>query len=122
MEKDAQMNPYQKLPSKAFWKSAVASRSMFDIEDLWDPKFDLKPHHQVATFGSCFAQHIGRALKKRGFSWLDTEPAPSGLFEENKSKFGYGIFSCRTGNIYTASLLKQWVEWSLDLTDPPDEY
>jgi len=85
-------------------------------------KVRFKPHHQVATFGSCFAQHIGRALKKRGFSWLDTEPAPSGLFEENKSKFGYGIFSCRTGNIYTASLLKQWVEWSLDLTDPPDEY
>ena len=115
------MNPYQNLPEKAFWKPAVASKNMFDISDLWDPKFDLRPQHKVATFGSCFAQHIGTALKNHGFSWLDTEPAPFGLSPENCKTYGYNVFSCRTGNIYTTSLLKQWVEWALDKKIPGTE-
>lgn len=27
-------------------------------------------------------------------------------------RFGYGVFSCRTGNIYSAALLRQWLEWA----------
>jgi len=37
------MNPYENLPKKAFWKLAVANKSMFDISELWDPKFHIKP-------------------------------------------------------------------------------
>jgi hypothetical protein len=58
-------NPYLNLPDKSFWKLSVANKSMFDISELWCPKFNIEPHHKVATFGSCFAQHIGRALKKK---------------------------------------------------------
>jgi hypothetical protein len=32
------------------------------------------------------------------------------------------VFTCRTGNIYTASLLKQWCEWALTHKKPPEEY
>jgi hypothetical protein len=106
------LTPYESLTEKAFWSPAVAKRNMFDIADLWVPKFKIDQKTRVATFGSCFAQNIGRALKGRGFNWMIAEPAPTGLQEENARKFNYGIFSARTGNIYTVSLLKQWVGWA----------
>jgi len=115
------MNPYEDLPPKAFWKLAVASRSMFDINDIWNPKFHIKQDEPVVTFGSCFAQHIGQALSNRGFKWLFTEKPPHWLNEQNTKKFGYNIFSARTGNIYTTSLLHQWTKWALEIEPPPTE-
>lgn len=115
------MHPYQNLAEKHFWAPAVGRRNMFDIEGLWDPKFPVRKEHKVVTFGSCFAQHIGRALASRGFNWLNTEPAPVGLSEDNARKYNYGVFSSRTGNIYTASLLKQWVGWATGEAAVPDE-
>ena len=93
------MNPYEDLPPKAFWKLAVAQRSMWDVQELWSPKFKLTPRTVVSTYGSCFAQHIGRALEARGFNWLRTEAAPFGMTDANKRAFNYDIFSSRTGNI-----------------------
>lgn len=69
-------NPYLDLDDKAFWKLAVANRSAFDLADLWQPKFQLEPNDRVVTFGSCFAQHIGKALKKNGYNWTSYESAP----------------------------------------------
>lgn len=114
-------NPYENLPQDAFWRPAVAEREVHDISGLWHPRHPLKPEHRVATAGSCFAQHIGRALKANGFSWFDAEPAPGCFSEETKKQFGYGVFSFRTGNIYTAAALNQWVSWALGDTTPPDE-
>lgn len=115
------MNPYEKLPERSFWKLAVSSKSMFDIDGLWDPKFDIRPDQNVVTFGSCFAQHIGNALKARGFNWLITEPAPDGLNEISARSLNYNVFSARTGNIYTTSLLKQWVQWAVGKSAVPSE-
>ena len=86
------MNPYNSLPDSAFWKTAVASRSMFDVKDLWEPKFEIKQKFKIATYGSCFAQHLGKALKARNFNWFIAEKAPSGLSEENAREFNYGVF------------------------------
>lgn len=116
------MNPYNLKKEKHFWKSAIANRNMFDIENMWAPKYGISRSDNVATFGSCFAQHIGRALVARGFKWMNTEPAPIGMSKEFQKDFNYNIFSSRTGNIYTTSLFKQWVEWSLGHSSPPDEY
>lgn len=107
-------NPYKILEKKAFWRSAIAEKNMFDIDQLWDPKFKIEKTDKVATYGSCFAQHIGRALKARGFNWFVTEKAPVELSIENQKRFNYGIFSARTGNMYTTSLLKQWLLWGLN--------
>lgn len=115
------MNPYENLPTTAFWKLSVASKNMFDINGLWDPKFKIQPNQNVVTFGSCFAQHIGNALKARGFKWLSTELPPQGLSEKNAKSFNYNVFSARTGNIYTTSLLKQWTEWALGKAEVPGE-
>ena len=48
-------------------------------------------------------------------------PPPFGLSKENCKKFNYNVFSARTGNIYTTSLLKQWTEWALEKAPVPEE-
>lgn len=118
----ASTNPYENLPRNAFWRPAVADRSMFDIEDLWTPKFRIAPKAPVATFGSCFAQHIGNALKSRKFNWMIAENPPAGMSEGGARLYNYNIFSARTANIYTTSLLRQWTQWALGHSSPPEEY
>ncbi|MDU8914158.1 GSCFA domain-containing protein [Aestuariicoccus sp. MJ-SS9] len=107
-------NPYSDLPPRAFWRSAVAEAGAFGLEGLWQPKFPIRPAHRIVTAGSCFAQHIGRALAADGYGWLDAEPAPPFLNEEAARRFNYGVFSCRTGNIYTPAMLDQWLDIALD--------
>lgn len=113
-------NPYKALPTKAFWRPFVSERSMFDITDLWQPKFEVRSRDKISTYGSCFAQHIGRALHSRGYNWLRTENPPKVLSEENRSLFNYDVFSSRTGNIYTTTLLKQWCEWVISGSHPTE--
>lgn len=100
-------NPYKSQPSKAFWRPAVAERHYADLTDLWQP-LDLRKHHKVATAGSCFAQHIGNNLARRGANFMDMEPAPP-LFDTDAEarRWGFGVFSCRYGNIYTTRQLVQ---------------
>lgn len=114
-------HPYEHLETRAFWRSAVADRDPLSIRDVWKPKFAIQPDDPVATAGSCFAQHIGRALRERGFEWYDAEPAPSCLTPEDRQRFNYGIFSFRTANIYTTAMLRQWMEWGLGKAEPPEE-
>lgn len=114
-------NPYQDLDPKAFWAPSVGKRDPLEISDLWVPKWPIRPQLKIATFGSCFAQHFGRALARKGYRWFDAEPAPAGLSEELAKSFNYGVFSARTGNIYTVSLLRQWVEWALGKKPVPTD-
>ena len=118
----AQMtNPYKHLPPSAFWRTGVAELSPLAIRDIWTPKYQIRPDDSVATAGSCFAQHIGRALAARGYNWFDAEPGPTALSAANRARFNYGIFSFRTANIYTSAMLRQWIEWALKKADPPEE-
>jgi len=107
-------SPYSHLQEDAFWNPSVASKNALEISGLWTPKFTIEKHHTIATAGSCFAQHISKALQKRGYNWFDSEPAPATLDKAVHKDFNYGIFSFRTGNIYTVALLKQWLEWALN--------
>lgn len=116
-------HPYKELPDKSFWKTGVSSLDPDEISDVWLPKFPFDKEHKVATAGSCFAQHFSRSLTKWGYTWFDAEPAPQSFDNADLNKaFNYGVFSFRTGNIYTAGLLRQWVFWALGLETPPDEY
>lgn len=105
-------HPYTNLPKQAFWKTAVAELDCRQIDLAWKPKAPVSREIKIITVGSCFAQHISKSLKENGFSWLDSEPAPAELPPAEHAKHGYGVFSFRTGNIYTAALLKQWVMWA----------
>ncbi len=111
-------SPYRERPARAFWKSGVAAQNLPDIVDLYRKKFDIAPTDQIVTAGSCFAQHIGRGLRKRGFNLLDVEPAPLGLDGEQAQKFGYGLYSARYGNIYTAGQLLQLGREAFSEVDP----
>lgn len=115
------MNPYTDRPETAFWRPAVADKSPFEISGLWSPAFEIRKETRICTYGSCFAQHIGNALRKRGFAWVNAEPAPDGLPPEMHREFNFEIFSARTGNIYTAGMLRQWAEWSFAGVAVPDE-
>lgn len=115
------LSPYSDLPDHAFWKTAVAAQSMFDLSDLWTPKFHFGPKMPMVTYGSCFAQHIGGALRARGFNWLNMEPSP-GPASQTSRAFNYDVFSARTGSIYTTTLLRQWVRWATGDATPPDEF
>jgi hypothetical protein len=94
---------------------------MYDIDTLWSPKFRINSRSRIVTFGSCFAQHFARALTANGFRWLDCEPSPKSLTTEDRTEFNYGIFSARTGNIYTPSLLLQWLQWAFGEQAEPEE-
>lgn len=109
-------NPHSKLPRTAYWRSSVARAADRGgaIAGLWTPKFEIGRSDKVLTAGSCFAQHISRALQDAGFDWHEAERAPFGLAPATARDFGYGIFSFRTGNIYTTRVLLQWLRWVND--------
>lgn len=115
------MNPYQSLPARSFWRSAVAEPEPMAIDELWTPKFELSADDPILTAGSCFARHIGRTLLELGMNWRDAEPAPPGLTREQRAERQYGTFSFRTGNIYTAAMLRQWFGWATGTGSPGTE-
>ena len=106
-------HPYENIPKSAFWRGAVAGRETRALPGIWQPKHPLEQDTKVASYGSCFAQHIGKALAARGRHWVQSEPAPHGLRPEHRAAFGYDLFSSRTGNIYTSSMLLNWCRWAL---------
>jgi hypothetical protein len=115
------MNPYQELPSRAFWRVAVAEPGVHEINDVWQPKFVIEQDAPVITAGSCFAAEIGKRLIEHGMNWYDAEPPPPGLSRQERKARHYREFSFRTGNIYTAAVLKQWVFWAFARSEPSEE-
>lgn len=116
------MHPYQQLPARAFWRAAVAEPSIEAIGDVWQPKFTIDQDAPLITAGSCFAARIGRALLDHGMNWYDAELPPPGLTEQERRARHYREFSFRTGNIYTASALKQWIFWTFARSEASAEF
>ncbi len=84
------MNPYENLPSSAFWRTGVTNND--GLADIHRPKWELKKTDLVVTMGSCFAQHIGKKLKSLDFN------VP--YFDDPKNVKSVA-FSANYGNIYT---------------------
>ncbi|WP_201304707.1 GSCFA domain-containing protein, partial [Vreelandella titanicae] len=112
-------NPYKGLPEKNFWGKAVRDRHYYDLDNLSQP-IDLKLHYKIATAGSCFAQHIGRHLQRSGFKYLDMEPKPSFIDDVDAKRFGYNVYSCRYGNIYSTRQLLQLTQEALGYRQPQE--
>lgn len=114
---DPPAHPYVGRPARAFWRPAVAAAPATPT-DVYRPRWPVTESDRIATAGSCFAQHIGRALRDGGLRLLDVEPPPKALPVEHHARFGYGLYSARHGNIYTARQLRQIAEQALGVRDP----
>ncbi|RUS64839.1 GSCFA family protein [Pseudorhodobacter sp. E13] len=102
-------SPYIDLPARAYWRSGVAERGDISGSDLYIPKFQITRKHRIATAGSCFAQHVGRTLRRARFNVLDEETGPS-VPPAVLNAYGYGLYSARYGNIYSARQLLQLLQ------------
>lgn len=106
MRHDSPANPYRNLPERNFWMRTVAKHNAMDLGDWYTKKFSIDGM-RIATAGSCFAQHLGRQLRRNRFNVVDTEPAPGFLAPARHAEFGYGLYSARYGNVYTSRQLLQ---------------
>ena len=95
-------NPYENLAAEAFWRTGVLDCHPLRPDALYTKKFEIAADDRVATAGSCFAQHIAKAMRSCGIGVLDVEPAPKGLPAGVWGKYGFGMYSGRYSNIYTA--------------------
>lgn len=107
-------HPHSAQADHQVWKLAVASVPAPDVDPVVEPKFRLSRNDKVATFGSCFAQHISHRLQQAGLNYLVAEQVPAGISGDDAARRGYGVFSARYGNIYTARQFKQLLAHSFD--------
>lgn len=103
-------SPYTGKDQRSFWRGGVAGPGPFGLRDVYRPRVAVTRDTRVFTAGSCFAQHVGAAMKGAGLKVIDTEPARRGLPEGTAKRFGYGTYSARFGNIYTLRQFRQLVE------------
>ena len=94
-------HPYQNLPADQYWSSGVAELAPGLLYPVRPVAHKLKPTDRVATLGSCFAQHIGKALQAAGFNFYQTESAPAWMAADFAHTLNYGVYSARYGNVYT---------------------
>jgi hypothetical protein len=99
-------SPYANAPNYKFWRRAISSVEPHAIDPVVQTKFMVEPAARVATAGSCFAQHISRRLSAIGFNYFVPEFDET-LEQAELARLGYGVFSARYGNIYTARQLWQ---------------
>jgi GSCFA family len=92
-----------------------------DIGEWYTKKYSVSDKN-IASAGSCFAQHIGHALKRRGFSYVDVEQAPAFLDKSRHLDYGYGMYSARFGNIYTSRQLLQLIQRATGEFFPSDRF
>lgn len=114
-------NPYSGLASTHFWRRSVSVVDRHLLDPVTSTRFKIGPDEKVATAGSCFAQHIARKLEAIGFNYLVVE-RPEGLHAEEAHLQGYGVFSARYGNIYTARQLLQLFQRAHGNFVPVEDY
>lgn len=110
-------NPYAGKPDHQFWRHSVSGHGATEVDPVVRVPFGISPVDQVATPGSCFAQHIAHHLQTSGFHYFVPENAPSLPCAENES---YGTFSARHSNVYTVRQLWQPFQRAYGLFAPAD--
>lgn len=112
-------NPYSNQPDHRFWRRSVAGIEAHLFDPVVEPRFAISRDMRIATAGSCFAQHIARALAEAGCNYLVSE-AGEHLPEAERVRRGYGVFSARYGNIYTPLHLHQLFDEAHGARQPDD--
>ena len=114
------MTPYSDLPERCFWKAGVARQEPATVDGLYTAKFPITSRDKIATAGSCFAQHLSGPLRRHGYRVMDLEPSPPWLDSATRQAHGFGLYSARYGNIYTARQLLQLAREVFDGFRPAD--
>ena len=114
-------HPYKTQAAEAYWDKSVSGRHPFELTNVYTKKFDIK-NAAIASAGSCFAQHVGRYIKKAGYNFIDFEKAPAFLPQKLHQAFGCGMYSARYGNVYTARQLVQLFQRAFGEFIPQEEY
>jgi len=117
----ARTHPYQSLPDSAFWRQSVAETALPDVDPVVTVPFTLSREDRVAAAGSCFAQHIGRYLSSANLNYLVTEEAHPLADPETAREFGFGVYTARFGNLYTARQLRQLLSRAYGTFQPRDD-
>lgn len=115
-------HPYSKLPDYAYWRQGVADVPPGALDPVVEAPFRFAARDEVATAGSCFAQHIGRYLKSSGCNYLVTEEPHSFIGPQATEALNYGIYSARYGNIYTSRQLLQLFDRAYGRFAPEENY
>ena len=111
------MHPYEGLPEERFWRTGISTRIWSDVNFKPTTRFKINGADRIATAGSCFAQHIARHLSSLGLKHHISEGAPSCISASRAKELGYGVFSARYGNIYSARQLRQLIEFAFGLRE-----
>ena len=114
-------NPYSGLPPPRFWRKAIAEQLPHAVDPVVAPRFTLRPTDRIATAGSCFAQHISRALQARDFAFFVSEPAPPDLSPSEAKARNFGVFTARFGNLYTTRQLLQLFQRAFGTFSPGED-
>jgi hypothetical protein len=114
-------NPYKGLPDHRFWSRSVAKVAPDRVDPVVRTSFKITPDMQVATAGSCFAQHIARTLSRSGYNYFVPE-AGEALGETARKRRNFGVFSARYGNLYTTRQLLQLFDRAYGAFTPQDTH
>jgi hypothetical protein len=114
-------NPYRALPDYHFWRRTVERQPMSNVDPITRVTVLVGRTDRVATAGSCFAQHLSRALEAHGLNYYVTE-RPSRLPDAEALRRNYGVFSARYGNVYTARQLLQLFDRAYGKFVPQDAH
>ena len=112
--------PYRDVPATSLWASAIASLPLDQLNPQLPSPLRMSQRTRIGTAGSCFSQHISRALVRKGLSFQIVEPAPEWFTPEDRANYNYEVFSARYGNIYTALQLVQLFERAYGRFQPED--
>lgn len=114
-------NPYRGRDDRAFWKRSVQQPAMGDVDPAAGLDLTIGTEDRVATAGSCFAQHIAKALRANGFNFLATDAEPPDGVRPDLYAQGHA-FSARYGNIYTSRQLVQLFDRAFGRAQPASAY
>ena len=103
-------HPYKSAPAHTSWRRSVGGVAPGDVDPVVNFGLSITRETNVATAGSCFAQHIARYLRESGYNYFVAERGHPVLPENVRIANNYGLFSARYGNIYTARQLLQLFE------------
>lgn len=110
-------HPYKTFPDRHFWNRSVSGTPWADVFLNQPSKFKITNRDRVASAGSCFSQRISRHLMSIGYNYQVYE-ACHPLMAAKATEYGYGVFSCRYGNIYSTRQLRQLFDEALGIRPP----